>query len=80
MSDKPAFEKRSIVFYQKGNLNGSTKKIEALTVKYETYLDESGEENSYYVFKSETGWTVYNIANLQEILDTVDRVIKEDDK
>jgi hypothetical protein len=75
MNDKPKFEKHSIVFYQKGNVNESTKQIESLTVKSETYLDDNGEEKSYYVFRSETGWTVHNMTNIQEVLDIVDREI-----
>jgi len=80
MSDKPTLENCSFTFVQEGNCNGTTDKYEELTIECESSLGIDNDGGCYYVLKTETGWSIDNVNDLQELLDRINRVIKEGDK
>jgi hypothetical protein len=80
MSDKPTLENCSFTFVQEGNYNGTTDKYEELTIECESSLGIDNDGGCYYVLKTETGWSINNVNDLQELLDRINRVIKEGDK
>lgn len=80
MSDKPTLEKCSFTFVQEGNCNGTTDKYEELTIECESSLGIDNDGGCYYVLKTETGWSIDSVGNLQDLLDRINQVIKVDNQ
>ena len=77
MSDKPKLDKCSFTFTQEGNTNGSTDEYEDLTILCESPLGIDNDEDCYYVLKTETGWSMDNVNELQELFNRIDKIINE---
>lgn len=75
MSQKPKLDRCSFVFTQDGNTNGSTDNIEQLIVGCESPLGIDNDKGCYYVFKSETGWSVDSSDDFVDIIKRVNQVI-----
>ena len=77
MSDKPKLDKCSFTFTQEGNTNGSTDEYEDLTILCESPLGIDNDKDCYYVLKTETGWSMDNVNELQELFNRIDKTINE---
>ena len=77
MSDKPKLDKCSFTFTQEGNTNGSTDEYEDLTILCESSLGIDNDKGCYYVLKTETGWSMDNVNELQELFNRIDKIINE---
>lgn len=80
MSNKPQLENCSFTFTQEGNCNGTTNEHEVLTIECESSLGIDNDRGCYYVLKTETGWSIDNINDLQDLLDRINLIIKRGDK
>ena len=76
MDDKPKLERCSFTFSQEGNCNGTTGEYEELTVECQSSLGIDHDEACYYVLKTETGWSVDGVNDIQELFDRINKVIK----
>ena len=79
-TNKPKLDKCSFEFTQESNTNGSTGELESLTIICESSLGIDYDEGGYYVLKSETGWSVDGVKDLQELFDRINRVIEKNEK
>ena len=77
MSDKPKLDKCSFTFTQEGNTNGSTDEYEDLTILCESPLGIDNDKDCYYVLKTETGWSMDNVNELQELFNRINKTINE---
>lgn len=77
--EKPKLEKCVFEFSQEGNTNGTTSEYEDLTISCESSLGIDNEGGCFYVLKSESGWSIDNVNDLQELFDRIKKVIKQDD-
>jgi hypothetical protein len=70
----------SFTFSQEGNCVGTTGGYEEITIECESSLGIDYDEGGYYVLKSETGWSVDGVKDLQELFDRINRVIEKNEK
>ena len=77
--EKPKLEKCVFEFSQEGNTNGTTSEYEDLTISCESSLGIDHEGGCFYVLKSESGWSIDSVNELQELFDRIKKVIKQDD-
>jgi len=80
MNNKPKLEKCSFTFGQEGNTNGSTDTYEELTIECESGLGIDNDEGCYYVLKTESGWSIDNVNDLQELFDRISKCIYDSTK
>ena len=80
MSDKPKLQNCSFTFVQEGNYNGTTSEYEELTIQCESSLGIDNDGGCYYVLKTETGWSIDSVGNLQDLFDRINPIIKGGDK
>lgn len=71
-------EKASFEFSQEGNCNSRSGDVELLTIECDSSLGIDNDEGCFYVLKTETGWSIDNVGELQKLLDRVNKVIKKD--
>jgi hypothetical protein len=80
MSHKPKLEKCSFTFCQDANINGSTDEFEELTVECESSLGIDNDEGCFYVLKTDTGWSIDSVNELQELFDRINKSIQGGNK
>jgi hypothetical protein len=68
-------EKASFEFTQEGNCNGSTDDVEILTIECESSLGIDNDGACFYILKTETGWSIDNVQDLQKLFDRINKVI-----
>lgn len=74
---KPKLEKASFVFSQEGNCNGSTDSIEILNIECDSSLGIDNDGSCFYVLKTETGWSIDGVHDLQDLFDRIEKVIQK---
>jgi hypothetical protein len=74
--EKPKLERCVFEFSQEGNTNGTTGDYEDLTISCESSLGIDNDGGCFYVLKSESGWSIDNVNDLQELFDRIQTVIK----
>jgi hypothetical protein len=74
--EKPKLERCVFEFSQEGNTNGTTGDYEDLTISCESSLGIDNDGGCFYVLKSESGWSIDNVNDLQELFDRLQTVIK----
>lgn len=70
-------EKASFEFSQEGNCINGTDHIEILTIECESSLGIDNDGGCFYVLKSETGWSIDNVQDLQKLFDRINKVISK---
>lgn len=70
-------EKAVFEFSQEGNCNSSNE-IELLTIECDSSLGIDNDEGCFYVLKSETGWSIDSLKDLQVLIDRINKVIVKD--
>ena len=75
--EKPKLERCVFEFSQEGNTNGTTSNYEDLTISCESSLGIDNDGGCFYVIKSESGWSINNVNDLQELFDRIQKVIKQ---
>ena len=76
--EKPKLERCIFEFSQEGNTNGTTSEHEDLTISCESSLGIDYEGGCFYVLKSESGWSIDNVNDLQELFDRIQKIVKQD--
>lgn len=76
---KPQLEKCSFEFSQESNCNGSSNDVEILEISCESSLGIDSDGGCFYVLKTEC-WSIDSIADLQELIDRVSKVINPEKK
>lgn len=72
---KPQLEKCSFEFSQESNCNGSSGDVELLNIDCESSLGIDNDGDCFYILKTE-GWSIDSLADLQELIDRISKVIK----
>lgn len=75
MRDQPKLEKASFEFSQEGNCLSHSDFVEILTIECESSLGIDNDEGCFYVLKTETGWSIDSLDELQKLLDRVNKTI-----
>lgn len=75
--NKPKLEKCSFQFSQESNCNGSSGDIELLDIDCESSLGIDNDGDCFFILKTE-GWSVDSLADLQQLIDRIYKVIKQD--
>lgn len=68
-------EKASFTFSQEGNCSGTTGISEELTIECDSSLGIDNDGGCFYVIRTE-GWSFDSIEELQEILNRINKIIK----
>ena len=76
--EKPKLERCIFEFSQEGNTNGTTSEHEDLTISCESSLGIDNGGGCFYVLKSESGWSIDNVNDLQELFDRIQKIVKQD--
>ena len=76
---KPLLEKCSFQFSQESNVNGSSGDMELLDIHCESSLGIDNDGDCFYILKTE-GWSIDGLADLQELIDRISKVINQDKK
>ena len=71
----PQLESATFHFSQEGNCVDRAD-IETLEIRCESSLGLDRDKGCFYVLKSESGWSIDNIQDLQELIDRVTLIIK----
>lgn len=74
---KPLLEKCSFQFSQESNCNGSSGDMELLDIHCESSLGIDNDGDCFFILKTE-GWSIDSLADLQELIDRVTKVINQD--
>jgi len=74
MSEQATLHKASFEFYQEGNSDGTTDETEELRVECAGIGDL--QEGCYYVLRTQTGWSINDPEELNQLLKRVDNMIK----
>ena len=75
--NKPKLDRCTFEFTQEGNCNGSTREYEDLTIICESSCGIDNDEGCYYVLKSESGWSIDSVDELQELINRVTLIVKK---
>jgi hypothetical protein len=70
--EKPNLYKAKLEFTQEGNYNGTTQNVEELSITCESCGD-----GFFFVLETETGWSVYDIEELQELFAKVKKSLEQ---
>jgi hypothetical protein len=71
--EKPILYKANFEFTQQGNSNGTTQEIESLSIDCES----SGTAEFFFVLKSDSGWSIDDVKELQELFLRVENCLVE---
>lgn len=77
MRDQPKLEKASFEFSQEGNCLKDSDFVEILTIECESSLGIDNDEGCFYVLKTETGWSIDSLDEIQKLLDRVNKTINK---
>jgi hypothetical protein len=70
--EKPKLYKACFKFTQEGNYNGTTQDIEELSI----HCENSGD-GFFFVLETETGWSVDDVKELQELFAKVENSLAQ---
>jgi hypothetical protein len=70
--EKPKLYKACFEFTQEGNYNGTTQDIEELSI----HCENSGD-GFFFVLETETGWSVDDVKELQELFAKVENSLAQ---
>ena len=73
-------EKASFEFSQEGNCISGSDHIEILTIECESSLGIDNDGACFYVLKTETGWSIDSVEDLQKLFDRINKIIIKDNK
>ena len=73
---KPKLSRASFDFSQEGNCNGTTDEVELLTIECDSSLGIDNDEGCFYVLKTETGWSIDSVQDLQDLFDRIQKSMK----
>lgn len=74
--EQPKLEKATFEFSQEGNCNSESGFVEILTIECDSSLGIDRDEGCFYVLKSETGWSIDGVGDLQKLFDRIQKTIK----
>ena len=75
--EAPILENAKFEFSQEGNCNSTPGFVEVLTIECDSSLGIDRDEGCYYVLKSETGWSIDGVEDLQKLFDRIEKIIKK---
>ena len=78
--DKAKLESASFTFSQEGNCLGTTDTMEQLTIECNSDFGIDESEGCFYVLKTETGWSIDDVKELEELINRCNNVILNNKK
>lgn len=78
--DKAKLESASFTFSQEGNGLGTTDTMEQLTIECNSDFGIDESEGCFYVLKTETGWSIDDVKELEELINRCNNVILNNKK
>lgn len=73
--EQPKLQRMTFEFAQDGNCINNIPEI--LTIECESSLGIDNDEDCFYTLKTETGWTIDSLDELQIIIDRIRKVIEK---
>jgi hypothetical protein len=73
--EKPQLQRMTFEFVQEGNCVSDIPEI--LTIECESSLGIDNDEGCFYTLKTETGWTIDSVEELQVLIDRIKKVIEK---
>jgi hypothetical protein len=64
-------------FSQEANCVSSNDNIEILTIECESSLGIDFDNACFYVLKTETGWSIDGVEDLQKLIDRINKIVKK---
>lgn len=64
-------------FSQEANCVSPTDNSEILTIECESSLGIDNDKGCFYILKTETGWSIDSVEDLQKLIDRINKVIKK---
>ena len=78
--EKPQLESASFTFSQDGNGLVAPNQMEQLTIECNSDFGIDESEGCFYVLKTETGWSIDDIKELEELINRCNNVILNNKK
>jgi len=76
--EKAKLQSASFTFYQEGNGLGTTDTMEQLTIECNADFGIDESKGCFYVLKTETGWSVDDVKELEELINRCNGIILKD--
>jgi len=73
--EQPQLQRMTFEFAQDGNCINNIPEI--LTIECESSLGIDNDEGCFYTLKTETGWTIDSVEELQVLIDRIKKVIEK---
>lgn len=70
-------EKATFEFSQEANCISSNDNVEILTIECESSLGIDNDNGCFYVLKTETGWSIDGVEDLQKLFDRINKIVKK---
>ena len=67
----------SFTFSQEGNCRGTTDEYEELIIECESSLGIDNDEGCFYVLRTNTGWSIDSVDELQKLFNRIQKAIKK---
>lgn len=74
--DREFLDKVIFEFTQKGNTDGTTEDTEFLTIEMQSCLESLTKQPGYLVLRTETGWSINDPKELDDIINYVKNVLE----
>lgn len=78
--DKAKLESASFTFSQEGNCLGTTDTMEHLTIECSSDFGIDEGLGCFYVLKTQTGWSIDDVKELEELINRCNGIILKDKK
>ena len=70
-------ERATFEFSQEANCISSNDNVEILTIECESSLGIDNDNGCFYVLKTETGWSIDGVEDLQKLFDRINKIVKK---
>lgn len=70
-------ERATFEFSQEANCISSNDNVEILTIECESSLGIDNDNGCFYVLKTETGWSINGVEDLQKLFDRINKIVKK---
>ena len=70
-------ERATFEFSQEANCISSNDNVEILTIECQSSLGIDNDNACFYVLKTETGWSIDGVEDLQKLIDRINKIVKK---
>lgn len=75
MEEQPQLQRMTFEFAQEANCISNV--IETLTIECESSLGIDADGGCFYTLKTDTGWTIDSVEELQKLIDRINKIIEK---